>query len=92
MITISILEEPTGKSRTLTGHATFTANDGEVFFIDGGAADRNFNPSGTFPAFWQIKVINTGSTNNIIFDSAVSGQTILPGYMGVFVYNGTIWY
>lgn len=90
MIRITSLENPTGKTVSLTADGTFTAGDGQVLLVDGGAADRNFDPSGDFPAYWEVKIVNTGA-NNIVFDSAASAQTILPGYMGIFVFDGTDW-
>ena len=84
--------EPTGTTLTLTGHSTFTQNDGRIFVLDGGAADRNFNPSGSFDDYTEVIIINAGATKNITFDSDSSAQVITPGaWAHCFYYDGT-WY
>lgn len=84
--------EPTGKTLTLTGHTTFTQNDGKVFVLDGGAANRNFNPSGDFDTYTEIIIVNAGATNNIVFDSTGANQTISAGSWAHCFFDGTSWY
>ena len=83
--------KPTSRTRTLTGHATFTAADGKVHILDGGAASRNFNPSGDFDPYTEIIIINAGSTDNIVFDSTGANQTIGAGAYAHCFWDGTDW-
>ena len=78
---------------TMSGDETFTQKwpDGRKNILDPNGADRNFNPSGSFTTGYLAWVWNTGTTYNLVFDSAASAQTITPGTFGVFVYDGTIW-
>lgn len=72
---------------------TFGYGDGDVFFVDPNGADRNFNPTGTFPAGFKCWVINTADAAEVVtFDSAGLVADILVGQTGIFVYDGSDWH
>ena len=79
---------------TMTGNETFSASytlqKRGMYILDGGGAERNFNPSGTFATGFEAKIINLGD-ENLIFDSATLAEVIVPGSMRAFVYNGSEW-
>lgn len=62
------------------------------YFLAPNGANRNFNPSGSFTAGFQATVINKGGSYNIVFDSGGLAQSITPGSMGMFIYDGTNWW
>jgi hypothetical protein len=62
-----------------------------VCFLDPNGEDRNFNPSGTFTAGYEIVVINKGA-NLITFDSVGIAVSIAFAEKVHFFYNGTSWY
>ena len=80
--------------------STMTADEGViqplsgirmVAFLDPNGADRNFNPSGSFTAGYEIVVINKGA-NLITFDSTGIAVSIAFAEKVHFFYNGTSWY
>ena len=79
---------------TMTGNETFTfpATPETKYFLDPNGAHRNFDPSGTFPKGFIAVVINVGGSYNIVFDSGASAQTLTPGSMGTFIYDGSNWW
>lgn len=79
---------------TMTGNETFTfpGITEKKYFLDPNGALRNFDPSGVFPAGFQATIINVGGSYNIVFDSAVSAQTLTPGSIGTFIYDGSKWW
>ena len=81
-------------SKIMTGNEVFTApaTAERKYFLDPNGALRNFDPSGVFPAGFQATVLNVGGSYNIVFDSAVSAQTLTPGGIGTFIYDGTKWW
>lgn len=62
------------------------------YFLDPNGAARNFDPSGVFSTGFQATVINVGGSFNIVFDSGVSAQTLTPGSIGTFIYDGSKWW
>ena len=68
---------------------TFTFSEGNIFVVDpGGSID--FDPSGNFPPWTEVKVINVGSAAEIItFDSYNSAISINPGKRGDFILDDT---
>jgi len=80
-------------SKTMTGNETFVYTGGSerICFIDPGGANRNFNPSGSFPSAYKMEIVNIGG-EIITFDSTVSAQNIGPGQIGTFRYSGSVWY
>lgn len=80
-----------GKTVTLSANGTFGPGTGDIFKVTPTGAHRNFNPSGTFAAWTVVKVINASSTYNVVFDSVGSNQTVAPGELGTFIYDGTDW-
>jgi len=81
-------------SSTMTGNETFTAPDTaeRKYFLDPNGASRNFNPTGLFTAGFQATVINVGGSFNIVFDSSGIAQTLTPGSIGMFIYDGVNWW
>jgi len=75
----------------MVGNETFVQADGNVFYKDGGAADRTFNPNAAFQTGTIIFLNNYGATNKITFDSGVLAQDVLPGESAIFFYTGAIW-
>ena len=75
---------------TMTDNEVFTYNGSSrrIYYLDPGGADRNFNPSGTFPDGFEAVVINTGE-ELITFDSSGSAQVIGPGQRLVSNYDDT---
>ncbi len=83
---------PGGNLTTMTGAETFTIKDGSIFIKDPGGAARTFNPSGTFPPFYQVTVINTAdAAEPITFDSTGLNLSIAQNQRGIFAYSGTDW-
>ena len=81
-------------SSVMGGHETFSVTGDEtvkVCFLDGNGSSRNFNPSGVFPAGYHVQLVNVGG-EDIIFDSGTLASTISAGDLGMFFYDGTIWY
>lgn len=78
----------------MTGNETFTAPTAfeRKYFLDPNGAARNFNPSGSFTAGFQATVINVGGSYNIVFDSGGLAQTLTPGSVGTFIYDGAAWW
>lgn len=75
----------------MVGNETFSTVTGNVFYKDGGAADRTFNPLGVFLPGFFVYLHNQGLTNKITFDSAVLNQDVFPGESAVFFYSGALW-
>lgn len=84
---------PNTTTSTLTDNGTFTQDYGVkyIYFLDGGTSNRNFNPSGTFTAGYEVIIINQGSTNSITFDSTGIARTLEAGASAIFIYNGSAW-
>lgn len=80
-----------GDNQTMTGNETFILTQGNIFIRDPDG-NRNFNPSGTFKALYQVTVVNTAdAAETITFDSAGLNQTIAQNERGIFVFDGTDW-
>lgn len=91
---VNLFASPVYYSSTMTGSETFIDPFTilKVFFLDPNGVDRNFNPSGIFPAGFIAIVKNIDKAGNyIIFDSTVSAQVIGPGELGIMLYTGTVW-
>lgn len=92
---ITTLVNPPTYISTMTGHETFTAaslyQKGRSFILDPNGSDRNFNPSGSFSTGYIAYVLNKGTLNDIIFDSTDLATSIIPGALGVFMYDGSNW-
>ena len=73
---------------------TFAYGDGDVFFVDPNGDNRNFNPTGTFPAGFKCWVVNMADAPEVItFDSAGLATDILVGQTGIFVCDeNDIWH
>lgn len=72
----------------MTGNETFNCDDGPIFVVDPGGANRTLNPSGQFPPM-QITVINTAdAAETITFDSSGVNQAIAQNERAIFVYDG----
>lgn len=86
-------DAPNCYTKTMTENETFIYPGGNHLrcFLDPGGANRNFNPSGSFPGGFKIEIINKGE-EIVTFDSAVSAQNIAPGQLGTFMWDGSIWY
>jgi hypothetical protein len=78
----------------MTGNETFTfpGITDKKYFLDPNGVHRNFNPSGVFTKGFTAVVINVGGSYNIVFDSGASAQTLTPGSMGTFIYDGSNWW
>ena len=78
--------------KTMTANETpaFVGGHSTINQLDPGGADRTFNPTASFPAGYEMVIINTGE-EVITFDSAVLGQSVGSGQKISFYYNGTIW-
>lgn len=72
----------------LLGNATFDRNNFSVFLVGASGANRNLNPAGEWYAGDDVWIKNTGGSNDIVFDSSGLNQSITPGQIGYFVYNG----
>ena len=75
----------------LTADATFVYNGAAqlILILDPNSADRNVNPSGSFPDGFEVIVINngpTGSYNLLNFDSTDLAQYVSPGDKQSFTY------
>ena len=76
---------------TLSSDITFTNNgcDKLTLILDPNSADRNVNPSGSFPDGFEVIVINngpTGSYNLLNFDPDGLDQYVSPGDKQSFTY------
>lgn len=79
---------------TMTGPVKFIspATSERKYFLDPNGETRTFNPLGSFTAGFQATVINVGGSHNIVFDSDGLAQTLTPGSIGTFIYDGTKWW
>ena len=84
---------PISYVRTMTGNETPAYVQGfcTVNHLDPGGADRTFNPTASFPAGYEMVIINVGE-EIITFDSASLGQAVGPGQKMHFYFNGTNWF
>ena len=84
---------PKYSTQSISATTTFSSDVGaeKTYFITPTGADRNFNPTGDFNTGYRVWVINSSGSYNIVFDAAVSAQTVSPGTYGMFIYNGAIW-
>ncbi len=81
-----------GKSETLAANGTFTLNDGFIHIIDPGGASRNYNPSGTFPTYFTLILINIAdAAETLTFDSSGLNQAVAQNQRGIFSFDGTNW-
>lgn len=81
-----------GTSTTLTGNGTFTMNTGLVHKVDPGGSARNYDPSGTFPPWSIVILINAAdAAETITFDSEGLNQAVARYERGIFVFDGTDW-
>ena len=78
---------------SMTGDESFTYSSGSdrKYLLNPGVANRDFDPSGTFPAGFEATIINTGNVFNVFFDSSGLNQAVTPGTKVSFVYTGTEW-
>lgn len=70
---------------------TFSPENGNVFILDPGNANRIFDPDGEFMPFTEIKIINTSSEFSMTFDSFGLNIDIAPGERGIFIFDGRDW-
>ena len=84
---------PLTYTKTMTGDETFVYAGGAYIrcFLNPGGVNRNFNPSGAFPAGFKVELINTGA-QDIIFDSTGINTTISADELGVFYWDGINWH
>jgi len=77
----------------MTGDETFeaVAKYHHRSVLDPNGADRNFNPTGTFKAWYEETVFNAGDVYDVIFDSTGLGEPVAPGMRVTFIYNGINW-
>jgi hypothetical protein len=73
----------------------FELGEVRTYLVTPGAA-LNFNPTsagdlGTFPAGYEVVLVNLSGTYTITFDSAGLNQAVTAGQRGIFVYDGTAW-
>jgi hypothetical protein len=91
---LSTMFEPTAYSSTMTDSEFVTSASSSqrkgIYILDAGGSERNFNPTGTFATGFNAVLINIGD-ENIIFDSTVSAEVIIPGSSGSFYYTGSVW-
>jgi parallel beta-helix repeat protein len=83
------------KSISTSAAITFSLGDARTYLVTPGAA-LNFNPDsagalGTFPAGYEIVLVNLSGTYAITFDSAGLNQAVTAGQRGIFVFDGTAW-
>jgi hypothetical protein len=85
--------DPVIYGNAMTGDESFVDPGGDHLrcFLDPNGANRNFNPSGTFPSGFLLLIVNTG-VEIITFDSTASAQSIGPGQLGTFLYDGSNWH
>lgn len=74
---------------------TFKLGDARTYLVTPGAA-LTFNPDsagnvGTFPAGYEVVLVNLSGTYTITFNSAGLNQAVTAGQRGIFVYDGTAW-
>jgi len=85
---------PATYTSTMIGNETFTPahtlQQSGKYILDANGSERNFNPTGTFLAGFEAKMINKGS-ENIIFDSSGLAEVVVPGSVSVFIFDGTDW-
>jgi parallel beta-helix repeat protein len=81
----------TGYAATISDHMTFDPAYYHSMLLNGGAGSRNINPAGIFRLSADIWLKNTGSTHNLVFDSAGLNQALTPGQTGYFMFNGSAW-
>lgn len=78
---------------SIAANSTFGPDDGNVFIRSNTAGgSRNLNPSGTFLAGHWIILVESGTTDPIVFDSTGLNSGVSPGKVGLFVYDGTNWH
>lgn len=76
---------PVGSESVFTGDETFTSTSGNIF-LRVADADGHFNPSGTFPLYHWILLLNYGTTaKTITFDDGALNVAVADGKMGLFV-------
>jgi hypothetical protein len=75
---------------TISGTKVLLIGEADKHWIDGGAGTRTVNPGGSviWPLGHKLEIANTGSTNNLNFDTLGVNQAIAPGEVGVFVCYG----
>lgn len=85
--------------QTLTGNLTIQPQYGRTWILNGGAADRAITPgtSYTWPRGKSVKIINSGSSNSLWFNSAACAPSgvsveIAFGKTRELIYSGTTWY
>jgi hypothetical protein len=62
-----------------------------VFILDPGADDRNVNPVVGAGKNYAVTVVNSGSSKDIVFDSAGIATTVATGAKTSFYYTGSAW-
>jgi len=89
----SFQSSTTSYVKTMTGDETpaYVQGYSSINHLDPGGANRTFNPTASFPAGYEMVVINTGE-ETIVFDSGGLGQGIGAGQKISFCFDGTNWY
>ena len=84
---------PISYVKTMTGNETpaYVQGYSTINHLDPGGADRTFNPTASFPAGYEMVVINTGE-EIVTFDSTGLGQAVGPGQKITFYFDGTSWF
>jgi hypothetical protein len=60
--------------------------------VDPGGAHRNYNPSGTFPAGYEVTLVNTADAGeNLLFDTTGINVTVAQSKSCQFIYTGSAW-
>jgi hypothetical protein len=77
---------------TISGNVTFSVDTGRLHLIDGGVAGRNYNPSGLVGEGYTMTLVNTGTTNNLTFDSTGIAVVLTPGQFGSFSRSSGAWF
>jgi len=89
----SFQSSTTSYVKTMTGDETpaYVQGYSSINHLDPGGANRTFNPTASFPAGYEMVVINTGE-ETIVFDSGGLGQGIGAGQKISFCFDGANWY
>ena len=83
---------PDGDTSAIAGNDTFTVSSGNIMIRSNTAGGSvNLNPSGTFPDHYFVILIESGTTNQIVFDSTGLNSTVAAGKIGLFAFDGTNW-
>ena len=56
-----------------------------------GNANRDYDPTGTWPEGTRVHVINTSSSNSVLFDTSHLNTTVATASLGMFYYCNSSW-